>query len=546
MKNQHFRSITHGQDEMTTTATPSRDDVTPDGLDELDDAPRERLSKSRLAILFLVIALVAGGGYVAVKVASGGPAAVGSSWSIPYVDVTLTPLYQFQDPQSNPARDIALAFVVADPDASCTPSWGGAYGLDGASTELELDRRVRQLRDAGGDIIVSFGGQANQELATVCDDTERLTDAYRSVVERYSVDTIDLDIEGAAIADDPSNERRAAAIATVQKERDEAGTPLAVWLTVPTTTAGMPAEVLDLVGATLDGGVELAGVNLMTMNFGDADHPTSDMLAATRKALDASVQQLIRLYGARGVTLSEAQAWALLGATPMIGQNDVVGEVFTLDDAQGLADLAVTKGLGRVSMWSLNRDAPCPASFDDVTVISNTCSSQDQEPLEYARVFTGLPGRSPSLPPGGAVTVTDPPKVVDDPATAPYPIWRPDAQYPGTYKVVRNGMVYEAKWYTQGDDPARVTENPWDSAWSLIGPVSPDDEPFAPTTVAPGTYPDWAPDTLYEKGDRVLFDGLPYEARWPNQSDAPSTLFPVGPDSAWRPLFALPGEPAET
>ncbi|MBI4934472.1 MAG: chitinase [Actinobacteria bacterium] len=532
---------------MSTTELPSPD-TAPDDLDERDDldAPRVRLSKARLAILLLIVALVAGGVYVAIRLAQPAPAAAGEAWSIPYVDVTLTPTYQFQDPQSNPARDVALAFVVADPDEPCAPTWGGAYSLDSAAQDLELDRRIRQLRDAGGDVVVSFGGQANQELATVCEDDGLLTAAYRSVVERYAVDSIDLDIEGAAVADGPSIERRAAAIAAVQEERAAKDAPLTVWLTVPVAPSGMTAEVLDLVGATLDGGVELAGVNLMTMDFGDADHPTGDMLAATKSALEASVQQMIRIYAARQVTLTEPEAWTLLGATPMIGQNDVVGEVFTLDDARGLAEFAVAKGLGRVSMWSLNRDAPCPASFADVTVISNTCSSQEQLALDFANVFTGLPGRSPSLPPGGAVTVTDPPKVIDDPATSPYPIWRPDAQYPGTYKVVRNGMVYEAKWYTQGDDPARVTANTWESAWSLVGPVSPDDEPFTPTTVAAGTYPDWSPETLYDKGDKVLFDGLPYEARWPNQSDAPSTLFPVGPDSSWRPLFTLPGEPAET
>ena len=41
----------------------------------------------------------------------------------------------------------------------------------------------------------------------------------------------------------------------------------------------------------------------------------------------------------------------------------------------------------------------------------------------------------------------------------------------------------------------------------------------------------------------MLFDQLPYEARWPVQGQAPSTLFPVGPDSAWRPLFEIAGEP---
>src|SRR5690606_18772853 len=101
---------------------------------------------------------------------------------------TLTPTYEFQNPQANPARDVVLAFVVADPTEPCAPSWGGAYSMDEASADLELDRRITQLRAAGGSVMISFGGQANDELAFACDDEAELTDAYRSVVERYDVD----------------------------------------------------------------------------------------------------------------------------------------------------------------------------------------------------------------------------------------------------------------------------------------------------------------------------------------------------------------------
>ena len=103
--------------------------------------------------------------------------------------------------------------------------------------------------------------------------------------------------------------------------------------------------------------------------------------------------------------------------------------------------------------------------------------------------------------------------------------------------------MYQAKWYTQGQEPSTSVVNPWDTPWSLVGPVGPDDVPFAPTTVARGTHPDWDPERLYAKGDAVLLDGLPYEARWPNKGEVPSSLFPVAPDSAWEPLFTIPGEP---
>ena len=90
-----------------------------------------------------------------------------------------------------------LGFVVADPKSSCSPSWGGFYSLNAAADQLNLDRRVAQLQNEGASAVVSFGGQANNELAVSCTDTAKLTSAYESVIKRYSLTTIDLDIEGA-------------------------------------------------------------------------------------------------------------------------------------------------------------------------------------------------------------------------------------------------------------------------------------------------------------------------------------------------------------
>jgi len=40
-----------------------------------------------------------------------------------------------------------------------------------------------------------------------------------------------------------------------------------------------------------------------------------------------------------------------------------------------------------------------------------------------------------------------------------------------------------------------------------------------------------------------LFDALPYQARWSNKGEAPSTAYPTDPDDPWLPLFDVPGEP---
>lgn len=520
--------------------------ATPGGQPDDEQPVARRLSWTRLGLLSLVVALVAGGSFVSVTDAVGRTNPETLSWSVPYVDVTLTPTFQFQDPSANPARTVALAFVVADPEDDCAPSWGGYYSLDQAGSDLELDRRIDQLRSAGGDVMVSLGGQANDELAVACTDTDDLTEAYRDVVERYDLSAIDLDVEGTAVADQRAASRRAEALATVQREREADGSPLAVWLTVPVAPTGLTAEAVDLVRTTLAGGVELTGVNVMTMDYGDAKPASQSMMAATEQAIRSTVAQVRDLYEEQGTRLSDAQAWARVGATPMIGQNDVDGEVFTLADAGALVTFARGNGLGRVSLWSLNRDTGCSASFAEVVIHSNTCSGVEQTSLAFVDVFAELRGDGPAVRVSDVVRDHAREPVVDDPATSPYPIWRAEGQYPAGYKVVWHGSVYEARWYSAGSDPSLPATAGVESPWALLGAVTTSEAAPEPVPTVTDVTALWDPEVVYQRGDRVLLDGLPYEARWASRGEAPGTLFPIGPDQAWGPLFTIPGEPAGT
>jgi chitinase len=508
------------------------------------EVPAERLSWLRLGLLILALAGLGTGGTFAVMHFRDAAGPTAKSWAVPYVDVTLTPTFEFQDPEVNPANDVALAFVVADPQDACSPSWGGAYSPDEAAASLELDRRISQLRSSGGNIMLSVGGMSNTELAVACTDQPRLTDAYRQLVKRYDVGTLDLDIEGTAVADQASLARRAVALSALQAERAAAGMPLAVWLTLPVTPEGLTADGLGAVRATLEGGVSLRGVNVMTMDYGSAQGTSPDMLELSIRALEATHQQLSDLYLRLGVQLTSPQVWSRIGATPMIGQNDVDAERFTLENARGLATYAVDKGLGRVSMWSVNRDAGCRGTFTNVVVHSNTCSGVPQEALAFSSVFAGLPGSAVGTSGRESVAISDQEPIVDDPKTSPYPVWRLSAQYVGSYKVVWHGVVYEAKWASQGVDPSSVGDGTNPTPWSVIGPVSSAETAPKPKPTVTGVSEQWNPATVYARGDRVLAGELPYQARWSTKGDAPSTEYPIGPDDPWAPLFTVPGEPA--
>jgi chitinase len=512
-------------------------------IDE-DDEERPQFSVIRVAIAVIVVVALLGGAAVEVRraVANTPDHPLATTWFAPYVDTTLTPTYQFQDPPNNPARQVVLGFIVAQSASHCAPSWGTYYTTAQAADTLDLDTRVAQVRANGGTPIVSFGGQANTELASACSSTASLEAAYDQVITHYGLTTIDLDVEGASLDNPASIARRSAAVMALQHKIRMAGGQLAVWLTLPVEPDGLQDNALSVVTSMVRSGIDLAGVNAMTMDF---NGPESNMYTAVTAALGAVHRQLAAVYRAYGVDLTSAQVWNKVGATVQIGTNGSVGEVFTLADADQLVTFAQDRHLGRVSEWSLNRDRQCGAEFAEVGVSSNTCSGTEQTTLAFSDLFATLKGTAAAAT-GSRTPAIVVPNPVDNPATSPYPIWAPGASYVTGYKVVREGYVYQAKWYNQGDDPAAETQYSYQTPWLLIGPVLPGSHaPIIPTMPA-GTYPAWNAKAIYHGGAKVLRNGLAYQAKYYNQGEDPLAAAQGSSDSPWTPEYTIPGEPKAT
>ncbi len=82
-----------------------------------------------------------------------------------------------------------LAFLI--PQSGCTPEWEDNGDSVGAFTS-----QVNSLKSAGGNVIISFGGESGGELAQTCTSVSSLTAAYANVVNTYGVNRLDFDIEG--------------------------------------------------------------------------------------------------------------------------------------------------------------------------------------------------------------------------------------------------------------------------------------------------------------------------------------------------------------
>ncbi|MFJ5833774.1 cellulose binding domain-containing protein [Streptomyces sp. NPDC093089] len=298
---------------------------------------------------------------------TGAPAAAAKY--APYVDTSLYPAYDLlATADATGVKEFNLAFITSG--GACAPLWGGV-------TDLANDKVAAQigaLRAKGGDVRVSFGGAAGHELALNCSTSSALAAAYGKVVDQYKLTKVDFDIEGAALPDTAANTRRSQAIAQLQKTHPG----LNVSFTLPVMPEGLTQPGVDLLADAKRNGVRVDAVNIMAMDYGPAY--SADMGTYAIQAATATQAQIKGVLG-----LSDAAAWKAVAVTPMIGVNDVVSEVFKVDDATQLVDFAKSKGIGWLSMWSSTRDKQCAAGA--VNHADATCSSILQQPLAFTKAF---------------------------------------------------------------------------------------------------------------------------------------------------------------
>jgi len=321
------------------------------------------------------------------------PMPVAGAWPAhvyaPYVDMTLYPTYNLVTAaQTQGIKYFSLAFIVADPTGQ--PAWGGysEYAL-GSSFDANMRSQIAGVRNLGGDVVVSFGGAANRELAEVITSVADLQRAYQSVIDAYGLTHIDFDIEGAASAHHDSIDRRNQAIAGLQAAAAAAGRTLEVSYTLPVLPTGLTHDGMYVVQSAIRHGVDVSVWNVMAMDYGDsaAPNPQGRMGDYAIQAADSLFTQLKSAYGN---TKTDAQLWAMVGVTPMIGLNDVTTEVFDQQEARELLAFAQQKGIGRIGMWSLNRDQQNPGG--QIGWVDLKSSSVLQQPFEFSQIFNTFTG----------------------------------------------------------------------------------------------------------------------------------------------------------
>lgn len=355
-----------------------------------------------LVIVSLIAAVAAFAGARPVRAAGSG---IPSPYFAPYTDITLDHGFA-QMAQNTGTTFFSLGFVVDNTNDSCQATWAGSTSVTGSFMQSDISA----LRAKGGDVIPSFGGAANNELALDCTSVSALQAQYQAVIHNYGVTHLDFDIEGSALDNSAANDRRNQAIAALQQAALNAGSQLAVSYTLPVTTGGLLSNSLNLLRNALSHGVNVSVVNIMVMDYFDpGSAPGNQMGQNAINAANATFGQLQSIFTGK----SASQLWAMIGLTPMVGENDDTSEVFSEQDARQVLAFGQQQHLAELSFWSVQLDVPCTGGQTP----TNDCSGVTQQPYDYAHIFTAFNGSAG----GPTPTPTHTPTPTPTPTATPNP-----------------------------------------------------------------------------------------------------------------------------
>jgi chitinase len=300
--------------------------------------------KRRTAVLAgAVVALVAGAAAAgtAVSQAQTAQAAIVAPPSVPLGGAPyIYPATGGKDPvavmHSTGVKAFTLAFILDK--GGCTPAWDGSGSLTGSA----ITNRINAIRNAGGDVVVSFGGYSGPKLGKACGSASALAGAYQKVIDAYRLRAIDIDLEAGEVSQ--SSKVLNALKITKQKNPD-----VQIIMTLGTGINGLDGGEAKIPGQAVSTGATIDVWTIMPFDFGGRQK--SDMGKLSVQASEGLHKQLKGAYKSK----SDAQVYAMQGISSMNGKTDE-GETVTVANFDTMLTYAHQHHLARFTFWELNRD----------------------------------------------------------------------------------------------------------------------------------------------------------------------------------------------
>jgi hypothetical protein len=259
-----------------------------------------------------------------------------------------------------------LAFVLSN--GTCNPQWDGSRPLTGGVDQTTITK----VRNAGGNVIPSFGGYSGNKLESSCTSASALAGAYQKVISAYGLKAIDIDIEADAYSSSTVQQRTVDALKTIKANNPG----IIEYVTLGSGQTGPDSSLISKAAAS---GLTVDAWTIMPFDFGGAGQ---NMATLTQQATDGLKNVLKSAYG-----YTDDQAYRHSGISSMNGITDA-NETVTVANFRTIVSYAQLHHLARLTFWSANRDRPCAGAYTG----DDTCSGVSQQAWDFTRALTAYTG----------------------------------------------------------------------------------------------------------------------------------------------------------
>jgi hypothetical protein len=237
----------------------------------------------------------------------------------------------------------------------------GTETWDGMDPQAWAEANLGAFGRAGIDYVISTGGEGGVFTCATDAGMEAFIAHYMSP----HLIGFDFDIEHAQSEGVVASLVQRIATAQQRHPKLRFSFTLATWAANDGSQASLNADGERVMRAIREARLDDFYINLMVMDYGEA-RPGNCVVTAGVCDMGQSAIQAARNLNAR-----HSVPFHRIELTPMLGVNDVVANVFSLDDARALARFVRDNGLAGVHFWSLDRDTACPSG---VSGVSSMCS----------------------------------------------------------------------------------------------------------------------------------------------------------------------------
>jgi len=291
----------------------------------------------------LVVAAMAAGGVTISQAATGSaapavvaPQAVGLGGA-PYIfPATSNNPNPMSVMQTTHVRAFTLAFILAK--GGCNPAWDGSGSLTGSA----IVNRINAIRNAGGDVVVSFGGAAGNKLGNACGSASALAGAYQKVIDAYKLRAIDIDLEAGEV----SQSMKVLQALKITRQKNPG---VQIIMTLGVAPSGLVGGEAKIPGQAAKMGSPVDVWTIMPFDFGG--QAGKDMGKLSLQASEGLHKQLKSAFK----SLSDAKIYSMQGISSMNGKTDE-GETVTVANFKTMLAYCQQHHLARFTFWEINRD----------------------------------------------------------------------------------------------------------------------------------------------------------------------------------------------